>query len=243
MSTVAAGESARAALDARPAVAELDGVRLTYGSSPPVAALRGCDLSVRAGEMVAVMGRSGSGKTTLLHVLGLLHRPDEGTYRLDGFDVSTLGERARARLRSRDIGFVFQSFHLIGHSTAVENVTLALLHKGTPRKARRGLAEEALSRLGLSHRLHAMPNQLSGGEQQRVAIARAIVGSPRLLLCDEPTGDLDSQTADEVLTRLGELNAEGVTTVVITHDPRVASTAGRRFRMVDGTIAEEDTRS
>ncbi|MGW0337998.1 ABC transporter ATP-binding protein [Streptomyces sp. NPDC003011] len=225
----------------RPPVVELTGVELTYPSVPPVAAVRSCDLTVRGGEYVAVVGASGSGKSSLLHVIGLLDRPTGGRYALDGIDTTGLPDAERTALRARRIGFVFQAFHLLPHRTAAENVALGLLYSGIPRRRRPALAAQALERVGLGHRLHAEPTTLSGGERQRVAIARALAVQPSLLLCDEPTGNLDSRTARTVLDLVAALHQEGVTIVMITHDTSVADGAERVVRMRDGVLTEDRT--
>lgn len=217
---------------------DLRAVSVTYPGPPPVTALRPTDLHVAAGEHVAIVGPSGSGKSTLLNVLGLLDRPTAGRYGLDGVDVASLTEAGRTALRGRRIGFVFQSFHLIGYRTALENVELGQVYAGTPRAERRRNAEAALAAVGLGHRRHALPTTLSGGESQRVAIARALVGSPALLLCDEPTGNLDSATAAGILDLFDDLHATGVTLVVITHDPAVAARARRALTIRDGRLTE-----
>ncbi len=217
-------------------VIRFDGVGLTYPGPPAVPALLPGDLVVAAGDYVAVTGPSGSGKSTFLNVAGLLDRPTEGVYELDGTDVSTLGERARAALRGRCIGFVFQSFHLLPYRTATENVMLAQLYNGVPRAARRRAAVDALGRVGLAYRRDSLPTTLSGGERQRVAIARALVNRPRLLLCDEPTGNLDTTTSGGVLALLDELHEAGLTIVVITHDPDVARRAQYTVTMRDGYL-------
>lgn len=233
-----AGAPARAADAAAGPVLELDGAARTYPGMPPVHALRPVDLTVHEGDFVAVVGPSGSGKSTLLNLLGLLDRPTAGTFRLGGTDTGGAGERERAALRGRRVGFVFQSFHLLPYRTALENVALAQLYV-TPRSAPRARAAgEALRRVGLAHRTHALPTTMSGGERQRVAIARALVNSPDLLLCDEPTGNLDSATAASVMDLLDELNASGVTVVVITHDPAVAARARRQVTILDGALSE-----
>ena len=217
-------------------VVELAGVARTFPGSPPVEALRPTDLRIVTGEYVAIAGPSGSGKSTLLHILGLLDRPTAGAYRLDGIDTLELDERQRAGLRSSRIGFVFQSFHLLGHRTTVENVMLAEIYRRGSRRQRRERAVTALERVGLGHRLDALPPTLSGGEQQRVAVARAVVGEPSLLLADEPTGNLDSATTGQLLDLFDELHRTGITLVVITHDRDVSARAQRRIRMVDGRL-------
>jgi putative ABC transport system ATP-binding protein len=215
------------------------GVALTYPGPPPVPALRPCDLQVAPGEQLAVVGPSGSGKSTLLNVAGLLDRPTQGSYELDGVDTGSLSDRDRTALRGQRIGFVFQSFHLLPYRSAEDNVLLALLYRRGHRAGRRELARRALERVGLAHRLGALPGTMSGGEQQRVAIARALVTRPSLLLCDEPTGNLDSATAADVLALIDELHAGGLTVVLITHDQRVAARAGRSVTIRDGVLSEE----
>jgi putative ABC transport system ATP-binding protein len=194
------------------------------------------DLQLAAGEHLAVIGPSGSGKSTLLHVLGLIDTPDGGSYLYDGKEAADLGHGERARIRNREIGIVFQSFHLLGDERARDNVALPLLYGGVPRKERRRRAAEALERVGLADRADHRPSELSGGERQRVAIARALVRKPRLILADEPTGNLDSDTGAGILQLFGGLHAEGVAILVITHDPQVARRAQRVLRMTDGTL-------
>jgi putative ABC transport system ATP-binding protein len=218
-------------------VIRLAGVELTYPGPPPVQALRPCDLAIRSGEHVAIVGPSGSGKSTLLNVLGLLDRPTGGRYEFDGLDVAGLGEAERTALRGQAIGFVFQAFHLLPYRTAEENVVVALIYNGVPRRQRAAVALDALDRVGLAHRRMATPSQLSGGERQRVAIARALAINPRLLLCDEPTGNLDSETATTVLGLIADLHAEGMTVVVITHDLAVAHAAERTVTIKDGVLS------
>jgi putative ABC transport system ATP-binding protein len=203
-----------------------------------VEALRPVDLSIAAGEYVAVTGPSGSGKSTLLHVLGLLDRPTAGRYLLEGQDVTTLADRDLAALRGRAIGFVFQRFHLLREETALANVSLPLLYAGLRRGERARRAREALDAVGLSARAAHRPGRLSGGEQQRVALARAIVKRPRLLLADEPTGNLDSAAGAQVLATVDRLNAAGTTVVLITHDASVAAHARRRLSIHDGVVRE-----
>jgi putative ABC transport system ATP-binding protein len=219
-------------------VIELRALARTYPGPPPVAALRPASLVISAGEYVAVTGPSGSGKSTLLHLLGLLDWPTAGSYLLDGADTSAMTDKQRCALRGSRIGFVFQSFHLLPHRTAVENVLLAELYNQTPRAGRLEAAVAALRAVGLGHRLDAPPTRLSGGEAQRVAIARALVNRPSLLLCDEPTGNLDSRNAAIVMDLLSQLNAAGFTVVVITHDPTVADRAGRTVSIRDGELSE-----
>ena len=202
-------------------------------------ALRGVTLSVERGEYVVFMGPSGSGKSTLLHLAGCLDRPTSGTCWLDGERVEELPDAELSRLRNRKIGFVFQSFHLIPQLDVVENVEVPLFYAGAETRQRRELAASALESVGLGHRLAHRPNQLSGGERQRVAIARALVGRPEILLADEPTGNLDSRTGDEVMEILEKQNARGVTLVVVTHDPEKAQRARRVVQMRDGVVAWE----
>jgi ABC-type lipoprotein export system ATPase subunit len=221
--------------DAMPMV-KLAGIGRRYGAVAPVVALRGIDLEVHAGEWVAVVGASGSGKTTLLNILGCLDRQSSGTYWFDGIDVAALTDRQRAGLRSRRIGFVFQSFHLLAHRTVLENVTLAEAYARRPRAGRADRARAALAAVGLDSRTDFLPTRLSGGERQRVAIARALLNDPELLLCDEPTGNLDSVTTGAILELLAGLHRDGLTIVTITHDPGVAARAERQVRIADGRI-------
>ncbi|MFI9330481.1 ABC transporter ATP-binding protein [Kitasatospora sp. NPDC052868] len=221
-----------------PPVIALSGVGRSYPGQPPVTALHPSDLTVHRGEYLAITGPSGSGKSTLLHLLGLLDTPSRGRYELDGIDTGGLRDRDRATLRGRRIGFVFQSFHLLPHRTAEENVVLAQVYNRTPRGRRRAAALDALRQVGLGHRSDALPSTMSGGERQRVAIARALVNRPSLLLCDEPTGNLDPANAGAVLAQFDELHAQGFTLVVITHDPAVAARAGRRIAIHDGVLDE-----
>jgi putative ABC transport system ATP-binding protein len=219
-------------------VIELRGLARTYPGPPPVPALRPADLLIANGDYVAVTGPSGSGKSTLLHLLGLLDSPTAGSYLLDGLDTSRLGDRDRSALRGSRIGFVFQAFHLLPYRTALENVLLAEMYNQTPRSARVRAAVDALDAVRLDHRLDALPTTLSGGECQRVAIARALVNRPSLLLCDEPTGNLDSTNAAALMDLLDQLNAAGFTIVVITHDTGVAAHAGRTITISDGVLSE-----
>jgi ABC-type lipoprotein export system ATPase subunit len=237
-------ETRRASVNGRPAgdpappVVELRAVARTYGSDPPVQALRGVDLAIHAGDFVAIVGPSGSGKSTLLNILGCLDRPSSGSYLVDGVDVAGLSDGERTAVRARSIGFVFQQFHLLGHRTALENVMLAELYSGGERGGRGERALAALEQVGMGHRRDFLPTKLSGGEQQRVAIARALLGTPRLLLCDEPTGNLDSANTESLLLLFDELAGQGLTLVVVTHDEDVAATARRIVRLVDGRITE-----
>ncbi|MEV7237289.1 ABC transporter ATP-binding protein [Streptomyces sp. NPDC051020] len=220
-------------------VIEFGQVGLVYPGPPPVEALVPCDLVVEQGEFVTVVGPSGSGKSTFLNIAGLLDAPTSGTYLLDGIDTGSLKDSERTALRGRRIGFVFQSFHLLPHRSALENVLLAMVYNGVPRSERRDRAHEALVRVGLAHRVDALPTRLSGGERQRVAIARALAARPSLLLCDEPTGNLDTTTAETVLNLLDELHSDGMTVLVITHDLEVAARGQRTIAVRDGVLREQ----
>jgi len=223
-----------------PPVIELVDVWRIFPSTPPVQALRAVNFTVAAGEYLAIVGPSGSGKSTLLNVLGLLDRPTHGTYRLDGRDVGNLNDADRAGLRAERLGFVFQSFQLLSHRTALENVMFGGMYQGIKRSKRRERAIDALDRVGMLHRATFQPDKLSGGERQRVAVARALAVRPSVLLCDEPTGNLDSVTTESVLTLFDELVADGLTMCIITHDPQVADRAQRRVRIVDGLLTAFD---
>jgi putative ABC transport system ATP-binding protein len=202
-------------------------------------ALSAIDLEIRAGEYVAVGGPSGCGKTTLLSILGLLDSPSEGSYVLAGEPVATLNKTQRARVRSRAIGFIFQAFNLIGDLNVFRNVELPLIYRGMPATERKRAVHEALERVGLLHRIHHYPGQLSGGQQQRVAVARAVAGRPLVLLADEPTGNLDSKNGADVMALLGDLNREGATICLVTHDPRYALQAQRTVRLFDGRLVND----
>jgi putative ABC transport system ATP-binding protein len=220
-------------------VLELDGVTKVYGEEPPVSALQGVSFSVRRGELVAIVGPSGSGKSTLLHVMGTLERPSGGVVRIDGVDAARLSDSDVSLLRAQEIGFVFQQFFLAEHATVRENVADGLLYAGVPAAERDRLADEALDRVGLSHRAGFKPTKISGGERQRVAIARALVGSPAIVLADEPTGNLDSTTGASIMELIRELNASGATIIMITHDGGLADQLPRQIRMLDGQVVSD----
>ena len=224
-------------------VIEIKGVQKVYtmgGGANKVFALRGVDLVVEPGEMIAVMGSSGSGKSTLMNILGCLDVPTEGTYVLDGTRVDGLSKNALADLRNQKLGFVFQGFNLLARTSAIDNVELPLIYDRTGRKLdTRKLAKEALERVGLGERLDHQPSELSGGQQQRVAIARALVTHPKLLLADEPTGNLDSRTSIEVMALFQELNEQGITVLLVTHEPDVAQYAKRIVEVRDGRIIRD----
>jgi putative ABC transport system ATP-binding protein len=220
-------------------MAELHGVTRVYPGPPPVWALDGVDLRVEDGELVGIVGPSGSGKSTLLNVLGTLDRADGGTVRIDGHDVSSLTDRQLSALRAHAIGFVFQQFFLTPGVSALDNVADGLLYAGLPLAERRRRAEEVLERVGLGDRVHHRPHELSGGQSQRVAVARALVGQPSILLADEPTGALDSESGAAVLELLRELHRSGTTIVVITHDHDVAAMLPRQVHLRDGRIISD----
>jgi putative ABC transport system ATP-binding protein len=219
---------------------DVRGVNKTfYLGDSAVHALDHIDLQIEQGDYLSVMGPSGSGKSTLLNVLGLLDRPDDGSYLLNGVDTMALDEDERARLRRDEIGFVFQAYHLIPRLTARENVELPLMLAGMTAKKRQREVDEILEKLGIARRAHHLPNQLSGGERQRVAIGRSIVMKPSLLLADEPTGNLDTRSGHEVTEILEALNRDGITLLIVTHDQALGDRAGRHVRMVDGAIASD----
>jgi putative ABC transport system ATP-binding protein len=220
-------------------VLELAGVTKHYRGNPPVRALDGVDLSVRAGEFVVIVGPSGSGKSTLINVIGALHRPTSGTVRIDGRDISRLSDAGLTAVRGRRIGFVFQQFHLVEGLTALDNVAAGLLYAGVARSARHEQARRALEQVGLGDKAGRKPGQLSGGERQRVGIARALVGEPAIILADEPTGNLDSHTGAAIVALFRQLHDAGHTVLLITHDRDIAEQAPRQVSLLDGVIVDD----
>lgn len=221
-------------------VLSLRGVTKEYATTPPVRALRGVDFAVTRGELVGVVGPSGSGKSTLLHIMGTLDRPSAGEVTVAGYNIDDLSDKDTSALRSRHIGFVFQQFHLLSGYTALDNVADGLLYTGLNVATRRELAHRSLDRVGLGHRLGHVATKLSGGERQRVAVARALVGTPSIVLADEPTGNLDSKNSDQIVELIRQINADGVTFVVITHNKEIAEAFPRTIGLRDGRI-EYDT--
>jgi putative ABC transport system ATP-binding protein len=213
--------------------------KVFYAEDVETHALSNVQFSIRQGEYVALVGPSGSGKSTLLGILGLLDKPSQGQYRLSGREVARLEEADLAQLRNQHIGFIFQTFNLIGDLSVYANVELPLIYRGVPRDERRTRVQEALKRVDMTHRARHMPGQLSGGQQQRVAVARALVGNPSILLADEPTGNLDSNNGEMVMELISELHKAGCTVCMVTHDARFALRASRRVRLSDGCIVEE----
>jgi len=223
------------------ALIHLDGVtKVFYTDEVETHALAGIHLEIAPGEYLSIAGPSGCGKSTLLSILGLLDTPTDGQYNLNGNQVANLSFSERARIRNREIGFIFQAFNLIGDLTVYENVELPLTYRGMPSSERKQRVQEALERVGMAHRMKHYPSQLSGGQQQRVAVARAVVGKPSILLADEPTGNLDSNNSEAVMTLLSELHQDGATICMVTHDPRYARYASRTVHLFDGRIVEEE---
>ena len=226
--------------DAEPALISLEEIHRVYRvGGEEVRALDGVSVAVRRGEWVAIVGQSGSGKSTLMNIVGCLDTPSSGSYRLNGVDVQQLCDDELADLRNKEIGFVFQTFQLLARSTALANVELPLVYRGVPRRRRREMAEEALCRVGLQQRMHHRPNELSGGQRQRVAVARALVGTPSLLLADEPTGNLDTTTGEEIIGLFTELHSAGNTIVLVTHEPKLAARCPRAVRLSDGKVVAD----
>jgi putative ABC transport system ATP-binding protein len=221
---------------------QLDGLtKVFYTDEVETHALSGIHLEIQSGEYVSIAGPSGCGKSTLLSILGLLDSPTEGKYWLNGHAVAGLGPSERARIRNREIGFIFQAFNLIGDLNVYENVELPLTYRGMPSSERKRRVQEALERVGMSHRMKHYPSQLSGGQQQRVAVARAVVGSPSILLADEPTGNLDSTNSESVMQLLGDLHRGGATICMVTHDPRYTRYAERTIHLFDGRVVDEES--
>jgi putative ABC transport system ATP-binding protein len=224
------------------ALIEISDLHKTYDSGDvQVHALRGVTMAIEAGESVAIMGSSGSGKSTLMNILGCLDRPSRGRYMMDGENVASLDRNRLAEIRNHTLGFVFQNFNLLSRTSALENVELPLVYAGVPARERRRRALKALERVGLGQRVEHHPNQLSGGQQQRVAIARALVGKPKIILADEPTGNLDSRTGVEIMALFQELVAAGITLILVTHEADIAAHAGRVIEMRDGKVTSDRT--
>ncbi len=230
---------AAASAERAPLIEVLDVRKLYKVGQEEVHALDGVTFPIRHGEWVGIVGQSGSGKSTLMNILGCLDSPTSGTYKLNGTDVRGLSDDALADLRNKEIGFVFQTFQLLARSTALANVELPLIYRGLSRKDRRHRAEQALHQVGLAHRMHHKPNELSGGQRQRVAIARALVGEPSLLLADEPTGNLDSATGEEIIRLFEHLHSAGHTILLVTHEPRLAARCPRAVRLSDGRVVAD----
>jgi putative ABC transport system ATP-binding protein len=219
-------------------VVHVEGLTRTYPGPPQVAALQPCTFTINRGDYLAITGPSGSGKTTLLSLLGLLDTPTKGVYELDGVNVAQLSDKQRAGIRARRIGFVFQAFHLVGYRSVIDNVELGLLYHGLTRRDRRTRALKVIEHVGLTSRQHGLCSELSGGEKQRVAIARTLIREPSLVLCDEPTGNLDTATSEQVLELIELLHDDGLTVVIITHDPTIAARAQRNLTIRDGHVTE-----
>lgn len=221
-------------------IIQLKDVNKTYQGAIPLHVLKGINLDIDKGELVSIMGASGSGKSTLLNILGILDNYDSGEYILDGTIIKKLSENRAAELRNKLIGFVFQSFNLINYKTALENAALPLFYQGVSRRRRNMLAMEQLERMGIADRAKHLPSEMSGGQKQRVAIARALITNPAIILADEPTGALDSKTSAEVMNVFRDLNAEGMTTVIVTHDPNIGAQTNRIIRISDGVIIPDN---